>query len=67
MTTTEIIETLRQKISVPTGRHLYGVLGTYARLEDFARELPKAKTLDGVPFQKPLNVNNGILDSIPDD
>jgi len=67
MNLTEIIEALRQKIAVPAGRHLYGVLGTYASLEAFAASLQQAKTLDGASFPKPLSVNRGILDAIPDD
>jgi hypothetical protein len=67
MKSTEIIDALRQKLTVPGGRHLYGVLGTYSRLEAFAKQLHQAKTADGVPFPKPLNVNRGILDAVPDD
>jgi len=67
MKDTEIIEALRQKLTVPGGRHLYGVLGTYKQLEAFAKKLRQAKTLNGERFPKPLNVNRGILDTIPDD
>jgi len=67
MNSTEVIESLRQKISVPSGRHLYGVLGDYSMLEVFENDLVQTKTLDGIQFQKPLSVNRGILDSIPDD
>jgi len=67
MKDTEIIEALRQKLSVPTGRHLYGVLGTYEQLETFARKLRQARTSDEKPFPRPLNVNRGILEAIPDD
>ena len=35
MKSTEIIEAIRQKLTVPGGRHLYGVLGTYAQLDGF--------------------------------
>ena len=67
MKSTEIIEALRQKLTIPGGRHLYGVLGTYKQLEAFAKKLHQAKALDNRLFPKPLNVNSGILDSIPDD
>ena len=67
MKTTEIIETLRSKLSVPGGRHLYGVLGSYASLKNFTRKLRQAKTHDGKRFPKPLSVNRGILDAIPDE
>ncbi|MBU4480510.1 hypothetical protein KKG48_03680 [Patescibacteria group bacterium] len=67
MKSTEIIEALRQKLTVPGGRHLYGVLGTYGQLDGFAKKLRQAKTTDGDPFPKSVNVNRGILDTIPDD
>lgn len=63
----EIIEALCQKLTIPGGRHLYGVLGTYAQLDDFAKKLQQAKTPDGRPFPAVVNVNRGILDAIPDD
>jgi len=62
----EIIETLSVKLGKPVGRHLYGVLGSYAALHRFARKLPEAKDPDGRPFPEPLNANRGILDMIPD-
>ena len=64
---TEIIEAIRQKLTVPGGRHLYGVLGTYSQINGFAKKLHQAKTTEGDPFPKPVNVNRGILDAIPDD
>jgi len=67
MKDTEIIETLRQKLTVPVGRHLYGVMGTYEKLEGFAKKLGHAKTADGKQFPKTINVNRGILEAIPDD
>ena len=67
MKDTEIIETLRSKLGIPGGRHLYGVLGTYSVLEMFSKKLRQARTLDRRNFPKPLNVNRGILDTIPDD
>lgn len=67
MTHTEIIETLRARLSMPGGRHLYGVLGTYRLLNAFSNQLTKAKATDGTPLPKPVSVNRGILDTIPDD
>jgi hypothetical protein len=43
------------------------VLGSYARLDVFARKLRQANAPDGRRFPKPLNVGLGILQSIPDD
>jgi len=67
MTNTEIIETLRSRLSLPGGRHLYGVLGGYDLLSRFAGQLAKAKSVEGQQFPKAISVNRGILDTIPDD
>jgi hypothetical protein len=67
MKETEIIELLRNKLGMPGGRHLYGVLGSYKVLNSFAQKLQQVKNLDGVQFAKPKSVNKGILDEIPDD
>ena len=67
MKSTEIIEALRQKLTVPSGRHLYGVLGAYSQLDSCSKKMHQAKTTVGDPFPKPVNVNRGILDAIPDD
>jgi hypothetical protein len=64
---TEIIEALRHRLSVPTGRHLYAVLGSYPRLKDFAEKLQIATDVTGQRFPAPLSVNRGILKSFPDD
>lgn len=67
MKDTDIIEGIRSKLAVSSGRHLYGVLGTYPALTGFAKKLQQAKTPDGRRFPKPLSVNRGILDTIPDE
>lgn len=67
MKDTEIIESLLSKLAMLGGRHLYGVLGDYSRLGEFAKKLQHAKTQDGRNFPRPLSVNRGILGSIPDD
>lgn len=67
MKDTEIIEALISKLTVPGGRHLYGVLGSYQALKDFSEKLQEAKTTDGRRFRKPLSVNRGILEMIPDE
>jgi len=67
MKDTEIIEGIISKLNIPGGRHLYGVLGTYQTLRSFEKKLQQAKTPDGKKFPKPLSVNKGILDTIPDD
>lgn len=67
MKDTDIIEGLRSKLAVPSGRHPYGVLGTYPALAAFAKKIQQARTPDGRRFSKPFSVNRGILDAIPDD
>ena len=67
MKSTEIIEALRSKLTLPGGRHLYGVLGSYALLAAFSGKLRQAKAPDGRRFPKPISVNRGILNAIPDD
>lgn len=67
MKATEIIEILRSRLSVTTGRHLYGILGSYASLKAFSNKLRQAKTPDGKLFPRPLSVNRGVLDAIPDE
>ncbi|MBI2939061.1 MAG: hypothetical protein HYY04_01380 [Chloroflexi bacterium] len=62
-----IVESLRARLAVPTGRHLYAVLGTYQALEAFARSLQQARAPDGRPFPAPRSINRDILDAIPDD
>ncbi|MBA7677741.1 hypothetical protein ES703_86005 [subsurface metagenome] len=66
MKNTEIIEALRSKLSVPGGRHLYGVLGSYAALAAFSGKLRQAKAPDGRRFPRQISVNRGILNTIPD-
>lgn len=63
----DIIEIIIKKLSVPVGRHLYGVLGSYKVLDRFADKLQEAKASDGRPFPAPLSVNRGILEAIPDE
>jgi len=57
----EIIQSLKSKLNAPSGRHLYGVLGTYQKLKEFSERLVEAN------FEKPISVNIGILESIPDE
>ena len=67
MRSAEVVESLRSKLAAPAGRHLYGVLGTYVALDAFVGTLRQATMLDGQAFPKPLSVNQGILEAIPDD
>jgi hypothetical protein len=67
MTDAAIVEALISKLSVPGGRHLYGVVGSYQALDAFSRKLRDVRTLEGRRFPGPLSVNRHILDAIPDD
>ena len=67
MKAADIVESLRAKLALPGGRHLYGVLGRYAQLDRFVTVLSQVRTHEGRRFPKPLNVNREILEMIPDD
>lgn len=67
MKDTEIIEKIRAKLSVASGRHLYGVLGSYGSLGEFAEKIQQAKMTDGKVFPQAVSVNQGIFETIPDD
>lgn len=67
MNSAEIITSLQSKLSAPTGRHLYGILGSFQQLEQFELALAEARLRDSSPFPMPLSVTAGILSSIPDD
>src|SRR5262245_12838406 len=53
---------------MPTGRHLYVVLGSYGRLERYETVVfREAQGPDGQRLPAPLNVNRALLDRINDD
>lgn len=63
----QVISDLRNKLPVNIGRHLYGVLGSYAHLTQFERvDLKQASDRDGRPLPVPLNLNRELLAQIPD-
>jgi len=68
LTGPQVISELRDKLQFSVGRHLYGVLGTYARLADF-QETALAQALDpqGHRFPQPVNLNRELLAGIGDD
>jgi hypothetical protein len=61
----EINSQLRQKLEMPTGRHLYVVLGIYERLERYEKvDFREA----GLPSGgEPVNVNHNLLERINDE
>lgn len=67
MTDVQIIDEIREKLANPVGRHLYGILGSYKRLEEFSKKLNNVKTQDDKEFPLPISLNWGIMESIPDD
>jgi len=65
---TEILTSLYNNLKIPSGRHLYAVLGSYASLETFTKDtLCQAKLADGSAFPKPISVNKMLLNSFEDD
>jgi hypothetical protein len=63
----EINSQLRQKLDMPTGRHLYVVLGCYERLERYEKvDFPEARSPTGQKLSQPVNINHDLLERIPD-
>ena len=64
----EINSQLRQKLEMPTGRHLYVVLGTGVRLERYEKiDFREARSPSGQRLGDPVNVNHNLLERINDD
>jgi len=64
----QIVSELREKLSFGMGRHLYGVLGTYAQLSQFEQvHLIEARDPQGKPFPRPINLNRELLAHIGDE
>jgi hypothetical protein len=64
----EINSQLRQKLEMPTGRHLYVVLGTYERLDRYEKvDFREARSPSGQRLTDPVNVNRSLLDRVHDD
>ncbi len=64
----EINTQLRRKLEMPTGRHLYVVLGTYERLDRYERvAFREARSPSGQRLGDPVNVNHSLLSRISDD
>jgi hypothetical protein len=59
---------LRQRLEMPTGRHLYVVLGTYERLERYEKmDFREACSPASQRLSDPVNVNHQLLARIPDE
>lgn len=64
----EINSQLRQKLEMPTGRHLYVILGTGERLERYEKvDFREARSPSGQRLGEPVNVNHNLLDRINDE
>jgi hypothetical protein len=64
----QVISELREKLQFDIGRHLYGLLGTYAQLAEFEQaDLAQARDPQGDPFPAPINLNRELLARIGDD
>jgi hypothetical protein len=64
----EINSHLRQKLEMPTGRHLYVVLGRYESLDRYVRvDFREARAQNGQRLADPINVNHTLLERIKDD
>lgn len=64
----EINSQLRQKLEMPTGRHLYVILGAYDRLERYEKvDFSEARSPSGQPLGAPVNINHTLLDRINDE
>jgi hypothetical protein len=63
----EINSALRERLQMPTGRHLYAILGSYVALERYERvSFSQALGADGKPLERPINLNRELLRRIPD-
>lgn len=64
----QAISELREKLQFEVGRHLYGLLGTYAQLAEFEQSvLAQARDPHGNPFPPSINLNRELLARIGDD
>ena len=63
-----IISALRENVQLEIGRHLYGVLGSYASVKRFEEiDLATARFLKGESFPTPTNLNRSLLERIGDE
>jgi hypothetical protein len=68
LTGPKIVVELREKLQFPMGRHLYGVLGSYAQLKAFERhDLAQARDSKGNKLPPAVNVNHALLARIGDE
>lgn len=64
----QVISEIRDKLQFEVGRHLYGVLGTYAQLANFEETaLTHAQDPRGRRFPKSVNLNRELLARVGDE
>ena len=64
----EINSQLRQKLEMPTGRHLYVILGTYARLDRYERvDFREARSPANEKLAPAVNINHALLARVADE
>lgn len=64
----EVNSELRQKLAMPTGRHLYVLLGTYERIDRYERvAFKEARSPEDKPLGTSLNINRSLLQRFGDD
>ncbi len=62
-----ILSRLQEKLAISSGRHLYGIVGTYKKLWNFeSKDLRHIKLKDGKKIPNTVNINKKILDRIDD-
>lgn len=76
LTGPQITTTLRENLQIDSGRHLYGVLGTYSQLATFEKDILSQvnllpQELDHINKDQPghsvVNLNFALMDRIGDD
>jgi len=63
----DVIIILRDKLRIPVGRHLYGILSNYPTLDAFEKELKDTTIVEGELFPTPHSVNREIINAFSDD
>jgi len=63
----EVVEVLVAKLAIPTGRHLYAVVGPYPALQRFGSSLTGTALPDGTKVERSVSVTAEVLNRIADD
>jgi hypothetical protein len=63
----DVVQALAAKLAIPTGRHLYGVIGRYPALDRFSAKLTGTKLPDGTKVERTVSVTAEVLNGMADD